>query len=495
MSNTIRVSDVLTQHIQSWNDSDLIAVTSGTGSGKSYFIKNLLYAHAKKENRKILYLVNRKKMYDQFKAEIDQDGKTDLIDLYTYQKLEKHGLYKQLKELKKYKYVICDEFHYFITDAAFNHTTDISLDIILRNSTDKVNIFMSATSGFMLNYLEEHLKLNVKKYDIESDYNHIDKLYFYQDDKTVKKYLFDLPADEKAIYFCHSAKTAYDTSKEFKNSLFLCSEGNEQYKKYMKNEKIQQMLVNERFDEQILFATNALDNGVNIIDPSVKHIIIDIEDFDVLIQCLGRKRCKPNEKITLIVKTMTNNQIGGRMSQLKKKIEMAEFLLNGDYNLRDFLKKYPRKNHGTMIYDVSDEQNENVSFKKVNEIMYKKAKYDIELFENMISVENGYIEHALKILKRETYENMEQHYNALSIEDYLNQWVGKKMFKDEQKQFKEYVNSHALTPIKGSHGSIGHHTINGYFKDNDMHYVIEKERETKGSYKGKWYWLLGKITF
>ena len=44
------------------------------------------------------------------------------------------------------------------------------------------------------------------------------------------------------------------------------------------------------FEKRILIATKALDNGVDLKDTEIKHIVTDIFDLDSAVQCLGRKR-------------------------------------------------------------------------------------------------------------------------------------------------------------------------------------------------------------
>ncbi|WP_297633548.1 DEAD/DEAH box helicase family protein [uncultured Clostridium sp.] len=141
----LRISEIITiEDIKNWNKGEIVTITAGTGAGKSYFIKNILHAFAYLKNTKILMLVHRTNCKDQFLNEIKKDKKTDSIDIATYQSLEqKKGFYY----LQQYDYIVCDEFHYFMQDAAFSTTTDISLDRIL-GQTDKVRIFMSATGVF-----------------------------------------------------------------------------------------------------------------------------------------------------------------------------------------------------------------------------------------------------------------------------------------------------------------------------------------------------------
>ncbi|MBZ1332315.1 hypothetical protein HZR16_05880, partial [Clostridium botulinum] len=65
-----RVSEIITiNEIRKWNNGDIVTITAGTGAGKSYFIKNNLYAFAKAKNKKILMLIHRRNCVNQFQKE------------------------------------------------------------------------------------------------------------------------------------------------------------------------------------------------------------------------------------------------------------------------------------------------------------------------------------------------------------------------------------------------------------------------------------------
>jgi len=106
--DNMRVSEVVTiEEIKNWSAGDCITIKAGTGAGKSYFIKNNLYALAKRDNKKILMLIHRTNCTTQFKKEIQRDGKTDVIDIMTYQKLEYTALNSPEKiELSRYRYIV-----------------------------------------------------------------------------------------------------------------------------------------------------------------------------------------------------------------------------------------------------------------------------------------------------------------------------------------------------------------------------------------------------
>lgn len=152
--NKKTVSDIISvSDLESWTPKNIIIISAGTGRGKSYFVKNHLYQYAKSAGKKILFLIHRTNCVTQFRQEIERDGKSDTIDIMTYQKIESDILhFNAHMNFNQYSYIVCDEFHYFISDANFNNTTDISFDEIL-NANQCIRIFMSATSADMEQYL------------------------------------------------------------------------------------------------------------------------------------------------------------------------------------------------------------------------------------------------------------------------------------------------------------------------------------------------------
>lgn len=388
------VSDIITdEEIASWSYKELVTITSGTGAGKSYFVKNKLYEYAKKLGKKILMLIHRKPPAEQFALEIIRDGKSDVIDIMTYQKIENCINNGSTFDFHEYEYIICDEFHYFCSDARFNNCTDISFYAIL--SYDKaIRIYMSATPDEMtevFSKFQHHHKIeNVKRYVLPPTYDHINKLTFYYKDVSVEK-LLDLfkKNGNKAIVFCDSCKKAYSLYKKFCNdSLFLCSNSNSHYK-YVDIEAIEKMLQDERFETQFLISTACFDAGANIIDKAVTKIIIDIKDVGSLIQCMGRKRIQDNDdKIDVYIKGYNNNQIGAFKSRVLKSLNQVEFFKdNGE---KEYVEKFGRDidSSGGVIYDeIADGH----TTKKINWLMYYKKIYDKDLFSDMISYgEYGY---------------------------------------------------------------------------------------------------------
>ena len=91
------------------------------------------------------------------------------------------------------------------------------------------------------------------------------------------------------------------------------------------------------------------------------------------------------------------------------------------------------------------------------------------------------------------YTCLEKKLDELVLEDILNKLVRIKMFKDEQKKFKETLLDKLLNSPKANHGSIGLKTINALFEENNLKYFVDSERETFGELKNKRYWIISKI--
>lgn len=399
-NGTQRVTDIITtKDIKNWTLKDIIIISAGTGTGKSHFVKNTLYQYAKEHNKRILFLIHRSNCVSQFQSEIERDGKTDVIDILTYQKIEYDILhYNRHINYNRYAYIVCDEFHYFISDASFNNTTDISFNEIMRQNCTK--ILMSATGEDVEAYLHTTVRRKLRKYKIPPNYTYVRKLNFFLQDEDID-YLAEkiISRQEKAIIFIQSVEKAYRLFKNFsEHSLFNCSESNNKYK-YVDKKKIQNMLELEHFDENLLITTSCLDSGVNIADEKVKYIIADITDVGSLIQCLGRKRChSENDTVSFYIKTINNQRLSGLIQSINKDIEMAEFLKNT--STQDLINKYPRQiDRSYIIYDDTKLNNQkNMSTKKINYMMLAKKKLDIRLYKTLMKVDYGYCKYLADFL-------------------------------------------------------------------------------------------------
>ncbi|WP_203246317.1 DEAD/DEAH box helicase [Sporosarcina beigongshangi] len=469
------VTDLVTiDEINKWKQGDIITIAAGTGKGKSYFIKNILYAIAKRDNKRILMLIHRRNCTEQFRMELEEADKLDVIDIKTYQSIEAVERSGVIYELSQYDYIVCDEFHYFMSDAAFNKYTDISLNTILEQSR-AIRIFTSATGDYVKHYLndEKHKGISTIDYNIPINFDFIRHLEFYHKDETLETYIEQAIAqNKKAIFFIQSVKKAYELHERYKeHSLFNCSKNNKDgYYQYVDEEKITSMLKNERFEELILITTTVMDAGVNIVDDELNHIVADVNDTGTLIQCIGRKRLKnKKDHIILHLKAISNMQLGGMETQARKRLDMALYFR--EYGEKKFVREYYREVDNSHI--VYDEVTEEGIEKRLNEMMFfKNIAHVNEINEIKKFKKSGYIKYIAKLFRVYRYSVYEEEEKKDDLESYLNSIVGKKLFKEGQKELIEKVR------LKDGRGRIqkGISLLNAYFKENKMCFMIKSKR-------------------
>ncbi|MDU5219184.1 MAG: DNA helicase [Blautia producta] len=484
----IRVSDKIDEkNIETWNAERPVIITAGTGVGKSYFIKNILYKYAKNNGQKILMLIHRKLCVEQFSMEIEEDGKSDVIDIMTYQKLEKSEMYEIDLKLSEYKYIVCDEFHYFISDASFNNTTDISFKKIM-GMRNAIKIFMSATGDNVEEYIQKIVKVKPINYRIPFDWSFIATLNFYHNDASLSEFAKALvEKGQKGIFFIQQATKAYAFYQEFREySLFNCSKQNEKYYKYVNEDKICQMLKAQKFEENILITTSCMDAGVNIIDSSVRFIFIDIKDIGSLIQCMGRKRIQFSEdRIHVFIKVINNQQLGGLETNAKRQLEMADYLKN--HTTEEWVKRYPRQIDKTQtVYDdIINDGNKETCTKKVNDLMYHKKKLYIEEIHHMKNYGDfGYCKYLARKFNKYDTDTEFYDYAIISgnygLENYLNTHLGQIML--QRKDRKELIKTMDIR--RDGHLKSSKDILNAALKEDNLQYRIE-EFETSKIVNGK----------
>lgn len=349
------VSEIIYEYdVKGWISSIPVFISAQTGSGKNFFIKDVLIRlvnNIKKNSNKCKILLvsnrvalNRQAKLDLSRALVEITGDKNyykLIENDTDQEIDQcwdfgiiticsyHQLYIKIanseysKELEddyeddyeyepEYKYVICDECHFFTGDAVFNPCTDEILTAIIRNYRDSVRIYMSATleDTFLPIIAKEYestpaLRQECKYYYFERNYDYVKKIYVYKELNQLVSKIKE--GNSKWLIFVKSRDEGNYLKKVLeengiKKVTFLTADSKETvtYRNLVKNEK---------FDEQVLISTAVLDNGINIKDKEVKNVVISTLDRTEFIQMLGRVRITGNQQINLYIKNYTIEEI------------------------------------------------------------------------------------------------------------------------------------------------------------------------------------------
>ena len=390
LSNFITTSD-----IRKWNPSDPVLISAQTGSGKNTFVQKTLlkYAveHTEPEKRINLMLVlsNRialgrqgKRQFAERVAKHMGDSKyvRMMEEYYTPEGIDHlyvdlgivtvcsyHQLFeRKLLDNRKYKYIVCDEAHFFTSDSTFNHDTNDILKYIISNGADSVRIYMTATietvfeaiireeyapleasindmdekmseavngADFRMlkhnstvdgnsrdysletvnaNYQtmkENFLPLQVQFYHMERHYEYINEITVYHSHEDLAKKVIASKGTGKWMIFVSNREFGKSIlqdiqAKDTEKSLkCACISAKFRASLEKKQKKIYDNIIEkEAFKKDVLITTSLLDNGINIKDDSVKYIAIDAFDKPQFLQMLGRLRIESKRNLHLYIR-------------------------------------------------------------------------------------------------------------------------------------------------------------------------------------------------
>lgn len=450
---------MIKKEYKQWNNGDIVLIGTGTGSGKSYFIRNQLSDYAEEQGEEILFIFNRKKLHEQNKAQIHKVNNIR-IHTATYQEIEHSIIHNDSYDFSKYKYIVCDECHYFTDDSGFNHNSDISFNSIMSQS-DKVKIFMSATSCSLFSFIKENQpKHKIWDYKQKKSYKHINSLYFYREVEAVQRFIDKrFNGDEKIIWFCKSVKKAVQLHSMYPDSYFLCSESekNKRYLKLLDENTFAEQGDKITFNRKFLFTTKVLDNGFDLKDERIKLIICDEFDINTMIQCLGRKRIlSDTDKVNVILFNHSNNSLNGIRSLLNNKLNEVEAFKEGGVEGRNnYVGRFAHRSN-YIIYDQPSPDNKYSSNKRISLVKYLKAKNDFSVIDEMIERNkalnkmridlkekkrsDAYMLCILELMDLDRCGDLDKMFHEKELTEYLDFLLGKQLFKQEQKELIERMN-------------------------------------------------------
>lgn len=481
-----------------WEPLQPVFISAQTGQGKNYFIENILIPYVReldiknKTGQKVLILSNRIALKEQIKNRLDGNNVSDegeniysynkYADVMTYQSLLFHE--KTLKKKQKhvesrYVYVICDEAHFFTSDAMFNPHTHKILQAIVRLFQNAIRVYMSATPYECLEYIikcenKEQKRLNEKRYGenqskwktgtmifyhFKRDYNYLD-VKIYSEIKELYEEIVESVTQRKEkwlIFIDDKGKCIKEKDTLEKligdRECSLVDEKDEVKKKIekvyvvdsnSKQESIYQEIVkNERLNKNtyVLISTSVLDNGINLA--GIKNIIVSDMEKVKCLQMAGRARgCKDGEHKTLYIKRFSNGEVNSRLTNLRERQEAYS----------DYERAYD-ENGNACIPSVYQFFNKYYSGKEAD---WKEAKhwFGISYEETQWYLNDIAKSLVEKIIPQYQYihDEMEEEKNeSKSLEgqkylEYQLSWFGKKYFEydditfaDKEKAKKEFI--------------------------------------------------------
>lgn len=489
------VSDLIGDDYKSWNNESVF-LDCGTGSGKTTFVIKQLSQYAESKSKKILYLCNRKKLKEHVDDLISKDDITN-IDVMTYQLLE--SAFDKDKGIQwgfeHYEYIVADECHYFISDATFNRCTDLSYQFV-NDAKNSVVIYMSATAESLYNILKSNgtIKEN-RHYKISKKYSYVDNIYFYKKDELI--HIIDNlleNTDDKIVCFCNSnerVKELYHHYEEQGFANIICSQYTKDTTMKAINEKdcikaISDDLVT--FDKRLLIATKVIDNGIDLKDTKIKHIISEVFDLDSAVQCLGRKRSLNDfDKCNFYILNYQGRGLYRLHYNNKKHLEPVVLFLN-DFD--EFLNTYAKRSFESKAIYIDWQDSKKV---KVNYVYYAKLLSDNE---NIKSIYNTSYKQVIleylgdisqcKVSDFNYKERFEKPISQANLKAFLELHANQVLSKDMQSELIE------ICDVRDKRNRIlkSISAINQYLMDEELQYELISKTFKDDNHKAIRRWIL-----
>ncbi|MFJ5762744.1 DEAD/DEAH box helicase family protein [Neobacillus sp. NPDC093182] len=488
MESRIYVSDLITTDIVGLLEQGKnYLIGSEMNSGKNYWVRHVLLPYALENNKRTLFLSHRtqtlrqqESYLDEYKQECIRQFKGGMFESKTYQAYQKMIERNDIM-LKSFDYIVCDEAHYFVSDSSFNTKTELSFNFI--NQNDKaVKIFMTATSDG-LSYLPWKNNLEVLN---EANFynNNVKDMFRYEQDETALSVVHDeVEKGNKVIVYHNSIGTISDFN--IGDSKVLHSGNRENSLEF------KQIAEQQQFECDVLNTTKLMTEATEIKDDSIETVIIHgISDIDTFVQATGRVR---NKKVNVYYKRISKKSIQAKLRYLDKQLEYYErFMELGEiefvkeYGL-DIINKSMRAFYLDTVMDPISHQNYTCLRVHQTGLAYLQYQYQMYEYMDQFGFEK-FFEHYfpnvqyidLEQLKRENFIKLD------IIDNYLN----KKIFKEGQQELVDVISNKYGLRAKDGSTKIGMKTINAFFVENNIPYVIESKKETKGENRMKMYWIL-----
>ena len=485
------LSDFLTiDEICDWDTKTPVFISAQTGKGKNYFIQHSLIRMVHNDNKKtpfkndrILLLSNRVALNRQEKISL-ADSLRDLgygEPSETIKELSNKGIDKRLIDLgivtvcsyhqfynspelqqRQFKYVICDECHFFTADSTFNPYTAEILKIIVKNFKNSIRLYMSAT-------LEETFEpiMQIEKsycddrnieycyYHFQRNYNYIENFFVYDNFQQVTEKITENCSD-KWLFFVSSKSSGNKLLEDLKNrkisTTFLtaeskdCDSNSDEYKTY------NSIVENENFNQTVRSSTAVLDNGINIKDKAVKNIVIDVFDRVQFLQMLGRVRVLDDSKLNLYIRNYTETDLKkflvNDLKGLTLRLEL-ELILPKDQNRffdRAMHTNSMRFDFPKMFYIVSKGKNNLKSKVKYNLCAIYKLIDRISAFITVLKIQNPNFEilpenfGELRTFRRKIFECFLSNSNSYATDNI--KWKILQILSSEEEKSVELENQH-----------------------------------------------------
>ena len=157
-----------------------------------------------------------------------------------------------------------------------------------------------------------------QRYQLERDFTYITPVYFDEWDE-IAQAIIQTSSEEKWIIYVSSETDGEILLQKIiqigcTDAVFVTAKKRKN-RKFLEHKVFRQIVKEARFDQRVLITTRVLDNGINLKDQMLKHMVIGAFDKTSFLQIIGRKRkINQDDKLKLYIKNESEGVEIGRAS-------------------------------------------------------------------------------------------------------------------------------------------------------------------------------------
>lgn len=452
------VKDALENEVDYWRSCQPVLLDAPTGCGKTTFIYDVLTKRAMEKGKNLLLISNRLALSLQQKKAIQKitgiPPKGHLTDeglqaqedfgpvrVITYHRLP--ALVKDPKNvewLRNVAYMVADEVHFFTADSLFNDRTDYYLSLISKKFQHAVRLYMTATPEDIFEPLKdsETYACRFERMVSPSEKRNCIHYHFNREPAPCQLHFFDglndlLPGikenpSERWLIFVDSkikGKAFADTLGAKALYLDADSKGLEEYRT---------LLLKESFDQQVLITTSVFDNGINISDPTLKHVAVIADDRTEFLQMVGRKRLRKDEHFHLWVQNVSARSLVNRIRDCKEKLHLEEQFDEGAAPVREKIASEIWRSKDAALLNLFYLKDGKLS---KNRLAFWKLHRKLYFYETLNGPEDfrNAVRSWLQLPSEEGGE-------IGDLETYMSENLYKELFEAQQDELRKLINHH-----------------------------------------------------
>lgn len=349
------VADALCEYVDEWESALPVFIFAQTGMGKSTFAYRDVLSKARQKRKNVLLLSNRVSICEQQKKKVMDVIESPLRELLTEKGVREKNIFEYVSVLsyhrlpsflndpsnkdwiKNIEYVICDECHFFTSDAIFNRYCDQILNLITSKFCHAIRIYMTATPwdaihriceaeqenfrDFRRTFVDARNRLYIDPrymhfYSFERDFSHID-LRFFEDFSEIAQLINAADKDKWLVFIDSKEKAQLFKTKLRVSVTYLDAESKDL-------DEWQKLIQDEKFETKVLLATSVIDCGINLVDPTLKNVVIMSDNRCAMMQMAGRKRCQEGERVNIWVQDLSKQKLANRKKRLEHYIKLED---------------------------------------------------------------------------------------------------------------------------------------------------------------------------